>query len=144
MQVLDCINYEILKGWNKNIKTIGKSEYSNILSTNSRDSSTPVFIWIVAVSGYFETLPSRDSTTSCRLVTSRLLFWILRDYVLDTSRLLVTSRLFIFWILWDYALDASRLFRQIFLHYIMKPNYLKQILCFQHYLKRIWNTNIHH
>ena len=32
------------------------------------------------VSGYFETLQSRDSTTSCRLVASRLLF-------LDTSRL---------------------------------------------------------
>ena len=32
------------------------------------------------VSGYFETLPSRDSTTSYRLVTSRL-------FILDTSRL---------------------------------------------------------
>ena len=64
---------------------------------------------------------SRDSTTSCRLVISDYLFWILRDYALDISRLLVTSRLFIFWILRDYALDTSGLLRKYFFRYMIKP-----------------------
>ena len=46
-------------------------------------------------------------------------FWILRDYALDTSRLLVTSRLFVFWMLRDYALDTSRLLRK----YVLKLTY---------------------
>ena len=55
------------------------------------------------VSGYFETLPSRDSTTSCRLVTSRL-------FILDTSRLSSGHLETIGHFETFYILDTSRLY----------------------------------
>ena len=59
-------------------------------------------ICVEKMSGYFETLPSRDSTTSSRLVTSRL-------FILDTSRLCSGHLETIGHFETSYILDPSRL-----------------------------------
>ena len=97
-----------------------------VTTSNHMDKTlTDNFQWCLDTSRLYhlETLPLRADWS-----LRDYFFWILRDYALDTSRLLVTSRLFVFWIPRDYSLDTSRLYENIFFKQKHNDKIRRQIL----------------